>query len=53
MIQDSDGFMRPVYCDMESNLNEGWTLLVSAATSGWGPSQVRMVCDLLFLRIAV
>ena len=31
----------PVFCDMTTTPNEGWTLLVTAASSGWSKDQVR------------
>lgn len=40
-----DGFymldnLLPVYCDMETTPNEGWTLLVSSINNGWTGEQV-------------
>ena len=40
-----DGFymlsgLQPVYCDMTSDKNEGWTLLVTSASNGWSSAQV-------------
>ena len=36
MLQNS----QTVYCDMTSTRNEGWTLLVTSADSGWTREQV-------------
>ena len=30
-----------VYCDMETTLHEGWTLLVASNNNGWSAEQVR------------
>ena len=40
MIHDASGLRRPVYCDMETTPGEGYTLLVTAANSGWKAEQV-------------
>ena len=40
MIHDDDGARRPVYCDMRTTPGEGYTLLVTAANSGWDKNQV-------------
>ena len=32
---------QPVYCDMETTKNEGWTLLVASVSNGWTGDQVR------------
>ena len=31
---------QPVYCDMETTKNEGWTLLVTSASNGWKGEEV-------------
>jgi len=36
MLQNSTS----VYCDMETTLNEGWTLLVTSTSNGWKGDQV-------------
>lgn len=37
MLQNS----LPVYCDMTTTPNEGWTLIVTAASHNWKIDQVR------------
>ena len=34
---------QPVYCDMQTTKNEGWTLLVTSVSNGWKEEEVNAI----------